>query len=72
MAKKLFVAKALVNITHNFESVKIGETFKITLDDAKELLKNKYIEMIDKLPTENEGENNGEDNNENEDSKGGE
>ena len=53
MAKKLFAAKALVNITHNFASIKIGETLKVTAEDANELLEKNYIEMIDAIPNEN-------------------
>lgn len=53
MAKKLFAAKALVNITHNFVSIKIGETLKVTAEDANELLEKNYIEMIDAIPNEN-------------------
>lgn len=62
-AKKYFAAKALVNITHNLKSYKIGETLKLTVDESKEFEDNGYVEMIDTLPTEpdpNDGEGKGE------------
>ena len=50
-AKKYFAAKALVNITHNLKSYKIGETLKLTVEESKEFEGNDYVEMIDELPT---------------------
>lgn len=60
--KKYFAAKALVNITHNLEPYKIGETLKLTVDESKELKNRGYVEMIDTLPTEtdsNKGDGDG-------------
>lgn len=55
MAKKTtFIAKALVNITHSFETVAEGGTIKLSLEDAKELLSLGLIEMVDTLPGETE------------------
>ena len=68
-AKKYFATKALVNITHNLKSYKIGETLKLTVEESKELKGNGYVEMIDTLPTESsqkegkgENEDDGDDN----------
>lgn len=61
-AKKYFAAKALVNITHNLKSYKIGEALKLTVDESKELKNRGYVEMIDELPTEtdsNKGDGDG-------------
>jgi hypothetical protein len=56
MASKKFAAKALVNITHNKESFKVGDTMKVTLADAKELVERGYVEMVDNIPSENEND----------------
>ena len=52
MAKKLYAAIALVNITHNAKQYKIGETLRVNEDESQELCDANFIEMTEKITKE--------------------
>lgn len=63
MAKKdaLFVkAKALINLKYDKDVVKIGQEFKIKVEDAQEIADRGCIELLEELPKEEETPKDGE------------
>lgn len=57
MAKaKMIEVKALVNLKYDKEPISINEEFKVRIEDATEMAQKGYVEILDEVPEEKEGE----------------
>lgn len=56
IGQELKKVKALVNIKYDEECFKIGDEFEVRKEDSKEMSQKGYIELLEELPVENEGE----------------
>ncbi|MBU3195651.1 hypothetical protein KPL26_03100 [Clostridium algidicarnis] len=58
--KKTVKAKALLNLKYDKDCFEVGSELKVRVEDAEEMSKKGYIELLEELPEENEGEGIGE------------
>lgn len=54
--EELKKVKALVNIKYDEECFKIGDEFEVRKEDSIGMCQKGYIELLEELPVENEGE----------------
>lgn len=54
--KKLMTVKALVNLKYDENCFDIDDELTVREEDAKEMIKKGYVELLDETPEENEGE----------------